>query len=81
MVPPEDIAAQPLPDQTWSTGSDEKTIIEEHNELMHMLIKHFDDTVAESRKKLAASKGITTTSDGRKRKIDDITSSSSSSRS
>lgn len=80
MVPPEDIAAQPLPDQAWSTGSDEKTVMEEHNELMHMLIKHFDDSVAESRKKLTASKGITI-SDGRKRKIDDITSSSSSSRS
>ena len=77
MIPPEDIAAQPVPDQSWSTGSDEMTVLDEHNELVQMLIKHFDDNVAESRKKLAASKGITTT-DGRKRKIDDITSSSSS---
>ena len=74
MVPPEDIAAHPVPDQAWSTNKDETAVMEEHNELMHMLIKHFDDRVTESRTKLAASKG-STTSDGRKRKIDDVSSS------
>ena len=62
MVPPEDIEAQPAPDPSWSDTQEERNVLNEHNEMVGELVRHFEEAVVATRQKDGPG--------ARKRKID-----------
>lgn len=69
VVQPEDSEAQPAADTTWLDTKEEVAVLDEHNEMMNQVLKHFDDRITESKQKMEAIVG------SKKRRIEEVSSS------
>jgi hypothetical protein len=74
MIPPEDCAAQIMPDSSWSDTGDDQRIVKSHNDMTSQILSQYNSKVGKFRShvKINLAKNGKEENASRKRNIDKI---------